>query len=161
RGAFPERLATDRLVLSRITEADLPDLTAMYRDARVMAALGGLIAPAEAAERHQRHLDHWARHAFGWWAARSRADGRFVGRGGLRYMPIGGREEVELGYGLVPEFWGQGLAAELAASGVRAGIEALGVPEVAAITLPTNARSRRVMEKVGFRYEREVEHAGL
>ena len=38
----------------------------------------------------------------------------FVGRGGLRRIEIGGRNEIELAYTLTPEFWGQGLATEIA-----------------------------------------------
>jgi RimJ/RimL family protein N-acetyltransferase len=62
---------------------------------------------------------------------------------------------------LVPDFWGRGLATELARESVRVGFGVLGVADLVCFTLPTNARSRRVMEKAGFRYERDVEHAGL
>jgi hypothetical protein len=34
----------------------------------------------------------------GWWVARHRPDRRFVGRGGLRPVVVGGRDEVEVGY---------------------------------------------------------------
>jgi RimJ/RimL family protein N-acetyltransferase len=39
--------------------------------------------------------------------------------------------------------------------------ERLGLEEIVAFTLPHNVASRRVMEKVGFRYERDIEWAGL
>jgi RimJ/RimL family protein N-acetyltransferase len=110
---------------------------------------------------HRRLLGTWERDGFGWWVARHRPDGRFVGRGGLRRIQIGGREEVELGYGLVADFWGRGLATELARASVRVGFEVMGLPDLVSFTLPTNHKSRRVMEKVGFRYERDGEHAGL
>jgi RimJ/RimL family protein N-acetyltransferase len=161
RPAFPERLETARLLLTRPTDADRPDLLAMHSDPRVMATLGGLRTREELDASNDRLLAAWEQAGFGWWIARHRADGRFVGRGGLRRLPINGRGEVEVGYGLVAEFWGQGLATELAAESVRVGFEVLGVPELVCFTLPTNTRSRRVMEKAGFRYERDGEHAGL
>ena len=34
-------------------------------------------------------------------------------------------------------------------------------PEIGSWTLPTNLASQRVMEKLGFRYERDFEFAGL
>ncbi len=37
----------------------------------------------------------------------------------------------------------------------------LGVREVISLTLHDNRASRRVMEKLGLRYERDVTHAGL
>ena len=155
---FPERLETPRLLLCRPTNADLPDLTAMHTDPRVMATLGGLRTTDELGAMHRRLFACWERDGFGWWVARHLPDGRFVGRGGLRRVHVGGRDEVEVGYGLVPDFWGQGLATELARESVRVGFEVLGLPS---FTLPTNGRSRRVMEKSGFRCERGVEHAGL
>jgi hypothetical protein len=66
-----------------------------------------------------------------------------------------------VGYGLAAAFWGQGLATELARKSVWVGFETLGLSELVCFTLPTNGRSRRVMEKSGFRYERAFEHAGL
>jgi RimJ/RimL family protein N-acetyltransferase len=38
------------------------------------------------------------------WEARHRPNGRFVGRGGLRRVQVGGRDEVEVAYALVPAF---------------------------------------------------------
>jgi ribosomal-protein-alanine N-acetyltransferase len=158
---FPEQLQTPRLVLTRMTDADFPDLLVMHQDPRVMATLGGLRSIEELQTRHQYHLNHWREHGFGWWVARSPADGRLVGRGGLRRAVIDGQHEIEVGYGLMAEFWRQGLATEMAAASVRVGFEVLQVPELVSFTLPTNKGSRGVMEKVGFRYEKDVEWAEL
>ncbi len=68
---------------------------------------------------------------------------------------------MEVGYGLTAAFWGQGLATELAQEAVRVGFELLCLSELVSFTLPTNTRSRRVMAKAGFRYERDIEYAGL
>ncbi len=158
---FPERVETPRLLLLRPTEADLSDLVAMHTDPQVMATLGGLRSPEELEATHRRLFACWERDGFGLWVARHRPESRFVGRGGLRRVQIGGRDEVEVAYALVPDFWGQGLATELARESVRVGFEVLGLRDVVSFTLPTNARSRRVMEKAGFRYERDGEHASL
>ena len=69
--------------------------------------------------------------------------------------------EVEAGWAIVPKRWGEGLATELARASVSTAFEQLGLGEVVAFTLPDNAASRRVMEKVGLTYERDIEHAGL
>jgi RimJ/RimL family protein N-acetyltransferase len=159
---FPiDELRTARLFLTRMREDDWPDLQRMYLNPRVMATLGGIRAEEQTRELLRRHLSHWQEHGFGWWVAREPATGAFAGRGGLRRMIIGGSEEVEVGYGFLPEFWGRGLATELAAESVRVGFEVLGLSELVSMTLPSNRASRRVMEKVGFRYERDVVHAGL
>jgi [ribosomal protein S5]-alanine N-acetyltransferase len=158
---FPERLETSRLILTRPTDADMPDLVAMHTDPKVMATLGGLRTPEGLVALHDRLFGTWARDGFGLWVARHRTDGRFVGRGGLRRVQVGGGDEVEVGYGLMAAFWGQGLATELAVESVRVGFEILGLPELVSFTMPTNIGSRRVMEKAGFRYERDIEYANL
>src|SRR5262249_56597979 len=85
----------------------------------------------------------------------------FLGRGGLRYQIVDGREEVELGYGFAPEAWGRGLATELAHESVRVAFDVLKLPELICFALPTNRASQRVMEKVGFTFERGGIWAGL
>ena len=84
-----------------------------------------------------------------------------VGRGGLQYTYAPGLNEVEAAWAIVPERWGQGLATELAGAAVAAAFEELELPWIIALALPHNFASRRVMEKTGFTYERDIEYAGL
>jgi RimJ/RimL family protein N-acetyltransferase len=156
-----DELRTARLLLTRMREDDWPDLHGMYFNPRVMATLGGLRSEEQTRELLRGHFAHWEEHGFGWWVARDSSTGAFAGRGGLRRRIVGGLEEVEVGYAFLPEFWGRGLATELAAESVRVGFEVLGLKELVGMALPTNRASRRVMEKVGFRYERDIVHADL
>jgi ribosomal-protein-alanine N-acetyltransferase len=160
-GPFPEHLTTRRLTLRRMRRADYPDYLAMNQDPRVMATLGGLQPEKELARRHQFNLDHWDKHGFGWWSAYVGSNGRYAGRGGLRRIVLEGRDEMELGYGFVPDFWGQGIATEFALATVQVGFDVLDLAEMVCFTLPTNKASRRVMEKVGFVYERDGTWADL
>jgi [ribosomal protein S5]-alanine N-acetyltransferase len=91
---------------------------------------------------------------------RDRADGRFVGRAGLLNTYVGGNDEVELAYGLMAEYWGRGLATEMAKEVLSVAFEQFGLADVVCFTLTTNRASQRVMEKAGFEYERDVVHAG-
>jgi RimJ/RimL family protein N-acetyltransferase len=158
---IPESVRTPRLLLTRIGPADLADLARMYADPRVTATLGGVRSADQTATYLAAQTAHWDAHGFGLWAARDPATGAFVGRGGLRHATVEGRPEVEVAYGLMSEFWGRGLATELARESVRVGFTDLQLPDLACFTLTTNAASRRVMEKAGFRYERDVVYADL
>jgi [ribosomal protein S5]-alanine N-acetyltransferase len=93
-------------------------------------------------------------------AERLRAD-HFVGRAGLHSANVGGDEEVELAYALMAEYWGRGLATEMAEAIMVVAFERLRMKEVVCFTLTTNRASQRVMEKAGFEYERDIVHAGL
>jgi ribosomal-protein-alanine N-acetyltransferase len=156
-----ENLRTARLQLRRIQPADLDDFVRMYADPQVMATLGGV----RTAEWTTKYLDtqmaHWQQHGFGFWTIRDATTGQFAGRGGLRHAVVEGKPEIELGYGFLPAFWGRGLATEFARESLRVGFAELGLVEIVCFTLPTNAASKRVMEKVGFRYERDIVHFDL
>lgn len=159
---------TDRLRAARLRDGDFDDLRRLHRDPRVMATLapaghpaGGVLTDEETKQFLRHNLDHWDRHGYGLWTFRDREGGRFVGRGGLRHVHIGGNDEVELGYALMADAWGRGLATELARAVARVGFAQLGLPDIVCFTLTTNRASRRVMEKAGFRHERDLVHAGL
>lgn len=158
---LPEKFRTQRLLLTRIGADDIDDMLRMHRDERVARTLGGPRPDAEV-EALVRELEaHWERHGYGWWVLRDPESSRFIGRGGLRQVRVAGQSEVEVAYGLLPEWWGRGLATELARVAVAQGFVALGLDEVVSYTLPGNRASRRVMEKAGFAFERDIEHAGL
>ncbi len=158
-----ETLRTRRLVLTRIglRPDDRADLRRMHRDPEVMATLGGVRSDELTDEILDQLTLHWREHGFGYWMAHDAADGAFVGRGGLRQVAIAGVPEIEVGYALLPPYWGRGLATELAGECVRVGFEELACIDLVAFTLPTNVRSRRVMERLGFVYERDVMWAGM
>jgi RimJ/RimL family protein N-acetyltransferase len=158
---FPEELTTSRLELTRIREGDLPEFLSFYQDEQTTATLGGRRSADWVRQWLDRQLEHWQQNGFGLWTMRARASGAFVGRGGLRRVLIEGQDEIELGYGLLPAFWGQGLAGEMSREALRLGFELLGLSSIVSFTLPTNLRSRRVMEKVGLQFERDVIWADL
>ena len=159
-----ERVETDRMVLERLRLEHAPEQLALLRDPRVSATLWVASEPlgeAEVIEGLKAKVEHWERHGFGIWLLRDRETGDMVGRGGLQYTYTAGLHDVEAGWAFVPERWGQGLATELAHACVEVAFEQLDLLEIIAFTLPDNVASRRVMEKAGFEYERDIVHAGL
>src|SRR5215210_5618541 len=152
---------TDRLLAERLREEHLREIRRMHRDPSVMATLGGLRSEEETAHYLRDNLDHWDRYGYGMWVFSDRAYGRFVGRAGLRNTHVGGNDEVELAYALTAEYWNRGLATEMVGAILELAFERLGLTDLVCFTLPSNRASRRVMEKAGFGYERDVVHAGL
>jgi RimJ/RimL family protein N-acetyltransferase len=71
---------------------------------------------------------------------------------GLAYTPLEAHFTpcVEIGWRLAFQHWGCGLATEGARASLRYGFEQLKLPEILALTVPANVRSRRVMEKLGM-----------
>ena len=115
----------------------------------------------EVADSLQAKIDHWERHGFGLWLLADRKTGEILGRGGLQYTYVEGMNEIEAGWAIVAKRWGQGLATELAFACVEVGFHDLDLHRIVAFALPDNIASRRVMEKAGFKFQREIIHAAL
>ena len=151
---------TDRLLLSRISVDDVSDVFRLHSDPVAMSTLGGV----RTLERSQADVEalsrHWLEHGFGPWIARKVGTGEFVGMGGLRRVMVEETAEIEIGYALMHTFWGLGLATELARTAAHVGFDTLDLQTLVSFTLPTNLRSRRVMGKAGFCYERDFIYKG-
>ena len=159
-----DRIETERMILERLRLEHAPEQMRLLLDPRVSAPLWARAQPpteADVLDGLDAKVDHWERHGFGMWLLRDRDTGEMVGRGGLQYTYTAGLNDVEAGWAVVPERWGQGLATELAHACVDTAFDQLGLLEIVAFTLPDNLPSRRVMEKAGFAYERDIVHAGL
>ncbi len=66
-------------------------------------------------------------------------------------------EDVDIGYAFLPEFWSKGYAVESAAGVISYAFESLSLSRILAITNPDNHASIRVLEKLGFEYQRTIQ----
>ena len=146
------RRATERLVLREWRDEDRAPFAALNADARVVEFLSKPLDRAESDAFVDRIIGHWADDGHGLWAVEVRDDGRFIGFVGLAapnfeaaFTPC-----VEVGWRLSPEAWGHGYATEAAREALRFGFEDLDLMEIVSFTVPANARSRAVMERIGL-----------
>jgi RimJ/RimL family protein N-acetyltransferase len=65
-------------------------------------------------------------------------------------------DDVDLGYAILPPYFGQGYAHEAAAASVAYARETVGLRRLVAITSPGNAASAALLEKIGMRFDRLV-----
>ncbi len=154
---------TERFVGRPICEGDLSDLCRLHADRRVMATLSadGEPLPRDHVEKRlRRALQHWDEHGYGIWVFRT-PRGDFVGRAGIQHRRIDDADEVEILYALIPEYWGSGAATEIARCLVDTAVGAAGLSELICFALADNHAWKRVMEKVGFRLERDFTHLEL
>ena len=141
-------LVTPRLRMRPFTEDDVDALHAVFGHPEVTAWID-MPTRGRAAEMIAKHVAHQAAHGFGQWAAEDRATGRLVGEVGIQFLE--GGPDVEIGWVIARERWGEGLATEAAAPWLDVAWDELGLDEVLAVIRPENAASRRVAEKLGMR----------
>jgi [ribosomal protein S5]-alanine N-acetyltransferase len=137
----------------------------LFADRAVAATLwpgphGGPRSERQASAILATDLLHWQQESFGPWLFFETTTGVFVGRCGLRRATVLGRRSVELLYAVRSDSWGEGHATEMATVAM-AHARRLGLEEVLGFTATTNGASRRVLEKVGMRFETIFEHAGV
>jgi RimJ/RimL family protein N-acetyltransferase len=166
-------LDTPRLRLRPLAASDEADLVALDSDPEVMRYVGsppGVTSPAETAERARRRIRESERGDYaplGFWRIEARTDGTFHGVGALIRMPDTednrhrGALDVEVAYRLARSAWGRGLATEAARAALAYGFGEAGLHRIVAVTRPEHARSRHVLEKLGMRYERDVDVFGI
>ncbi|MBX3579809.1 MAG: GNAT family N-acetyltransferase [Rhizobiaceae bacterium] len=154
-------LTTERLILRPWTEADLDDVLRLHAHAEVTRHLpGGEPWTREvAAENLAGWMRHYKTHGFGKLKMLRREDGLFVGRAGVAFMEEA--DAFELGYTIAPAFQGRGYATEIAAALARWFLTSGVRDRLIAISHVDNAPSRRVLEKIGMRFERNATLASL
>lgn len=140
-------LETPRLVFRPFTLADFELLAGLHRDPEVGRYMGGVWTDARIAEALDRFVAEQAARGHSKWAAFTR-DGAFVGRAGVSLWPATG--ELELGYSLAPEVWGQGLATEAARAVADWAFANTDVGHLIAFTDLQNHGSLRVLERIGM-----------
>jgi ribosomal-protein-alanine N-acetyltransferase len=156
-----DRIETGRLVLTRVTVEHLPFLAVMWQDPDVVVTLGGPRDRDAVAATVDRWGAHWDRFGYGAYVVADRETGTCAGWAGLMCTDTGGVGGTELLYALAPAWRGRGFATEAGDALLDVAFGALGLETVVAYTLPHNRGSRAVMERLGFVYDGEVEHAGL
>ena len=65
--------------------------------------------------------------------------------------------DVDIGFAFLPDFWNQGFAWEAAAAVMKYGQETLQLKRISAITNPDNDASIKLLQRLGFTFERLIE----
>lgn len=132
-------------------DADLPAFTAMNADINVMRFFVAPLNAEESRQALQRVRQTIDERGWGWWAVE--VDGEFAGFTGLsepafvtHFTPC-----IEIGWRFLPEYWGRGIAFAAAQKAEGYAFRVLLLDQLVSFTTETNLRSRRLMERLGFR----------
>ena len=159
-------IETERLLLRLPRADDAPDLAAVYGDPEAVRYIGdGTTSTlADVEEAIPRWLARWEQWGVGFFSLERHEDRRVLGRSGfLRWDPetweVDG-PETEIGWMLGQEHWGHGYATEAALALRDWALRERGLTRLISLIQHGNVRSVRVAEKLGERYERDVEVRG-
>lgn len=148
-------LTTDRLRLRRLTLDDAPFILDLVNQPSWLENIGDKgVHDLDGARDYLRNgpLAMYEDHGFGLYCIERADDGTAMGMCGLIKRDT--LDDVDIGYALLPQYWGQGYAREAAHATLQHGLRDFGLQRVVAITSPGNASSARLLESLGFRLER-------
>jgi len=153
-------IETERLTLRNWRAEDRAPFKALCNSPEVMACLGGIASDEQIDAGIARIQACAEANGFCFWAMERRADSAFLGFCGLKIalepgLPVEG--EIEIGWRLRQDAWGQGYAREAALASLRWAWANLPAPRVIAMTVAANRRSWGLMERIGMTRRAELD----
>jgi len=153
---------TARLLVRPWSADDAEGVFAIYRDPEVTRFLGNSPTQLNLADS-RAWLDriavrNVAAGGLGMWAVVVKATG--VPIGSIGFGSLDGGPEIEIGYHLARDAWGQGYATELAQAALRYGFTTLCLTRIVGVTFPENVASQRVLTKAGLWHQGRGQYYG-
>lgn len=154
------RIDSGRLWLRPFTLDDAPAFLELVSQPEVIRYVGSpplrTLDEARAALQ-AAPLQDYATHGYGRLACVDKASGAVIGFCGVKY--IAELDDNELGYRLLPQYWGQGLATEAGRAVMADARERLGLRRLIGLVHPDNLASVQVLSRLGFARERRTRMA--
>lgn len=145
-------ITTKRLVLRNWHESDLDAMAAVNADPKVIEYLGGPRDRENTRLFIEGSIQLFERVGYCFFAMELKATGELIGFTGM--APVGAEmpfaPAIEIGWRIASQHWGQGYAPEAAKALIKFAFKRPEITELVAFTATTNAKSIRVMEKLGM-----------
>ena len=107
----------------------------------------------------ERQVKLYADRGFCRWRVLEAASGEFIGFCGVGFWRDA--PDPEIGWWLARRYWGRGFATEAGRCALRDAFERVALERVISVAMVENTASRRVMEKLGLRWQCDFEHEGV
>ena len=154
-------LETPRQILREFTPYDADALELILSDPETMRFYPSPFDRPGVEQWIERNMKRYAKDGHGLWALVLKSSGEMIGDCGLTVQEVDGLDEVEVGYHVRRDLWGQGLATEAARACRDYGFAHWPVERVISLIRPENLPSRRVAEKNGMTVWKEIVWRGL
>jgi [ribosomal protein S5]-alanine N-acetyltransferase len=139
-------LETERLILRKLTVGDSEFILELLNDPSWLRFIG------------DKGVAMYERLGFGLYLTALKGEGVSIGICGL--IKRDSLEDVDIGFAFLPKFRGEGYAYESASAAMEYGRRTFGLNRIVAITAPDNCDSAKLLEKLGFSFERMVKLSG-
>jgi [ribosomal protein S5]-alanine N-acetyltransferase len=149
---FPT-IKTARFLLRQFNEADLEKVYTGLSDPHVIKYYGVHYTSLEETRKQIHWFTQLEKKGTGiWWAVCSPDNKSFYGAAGLNDLHEKDRR-AEIGFWLLPQFWGQGIMGEVVPFVVEYGFHKLGLHRIEAFVETENLNCKKLMDKLDFTLE--------
>ncbi len=148
---------TERLLISKFSLDDAPFFLKLVNTPNWIKYIGDRnLKTVEDAENYLTNgtLKSYKEHGFGFYKLQEKQQHKTIGTCGL--IKREQLNDVDLGFAFLPGFEGKGFGYEASKAVLKLAKEEFGLKKLAAITLPTNTNSKKLLKKLGFTYEKRV-----
>ncbi len=151
-----EEIETCRLQLRHFTPNDADDLYRIYSQPDLFKYMSNdkPLLWEQARAVINSLTENWQQHQFGVWAVVYKNHQELIGHCGFKFLE--NTKEIQIGYILLKSYWNMGLGTEAAKASLEYAFEIANLERIVAVAKPENIASRRVMEKVGMKYEKDA-----
>jgi ribosomal-protein-alanine N-acetyltransferase len=160
---YLSNLSTERLNIRPLTIADIQAWAAFFEGNDGLKFF--TFDPNQPSEEKARswidkQLWRYKENLFGHLALTDKQTGNLIGQCGLLTQEVDGKAEIEIGYHVLPQYWGKGLATEAARALKQFAWDNAISDTLISIIHVDNIRSQRVAEKNGMQRTIKTEFQG-
>lgn len=158
-----DALSTPRLHFRQLTLEDKPLLKEFFASEEAIRFYPDIVVndPSEPERWITRQMNRYKDFGTGLFGIFKKDTGEYVGQCGLLVQEVDGITELEVGYNLLPRFWGNGYATEAAVSCKEYAFRNRLAPSIISIIDIGNVNSQRVAKRNGMKREKQTEWKGL
>jgi [ribosomal protein S5]-alanine N-acetyltransferase len=146
-------IKTDRLLLRQFTSTDIDNVFEGLSNPNVIKFYGVSYHSLEATRTQMKFFSDLEEHGTGiWWAVCSMDDKVFYGAAGLNSLSKQ-HKKAEIGFWLLPPFWGKGIMTEAIPLICNYGFDHLKLHRIEGIVETENINSKKILTKLEFQHE--------
>jgi len=154
---IPVTITTERLSLELMTIQDHPFMRELMNTQGWLTFIGDRnIHSDEDAIAYINKINNTAN--FTYWMVRLKQPGKSIGV--ISFLKRNYLQHFDIGFAFLPEYCGQGFAYEAAAEVLSIVKRLPAYATVLATTIPANVSSIKLLTRLGFRFEKEIEEGG-
>lgn len=156
-------IESERLGFRNWKERDLELLLTLNTNLQVMKYFPAVLTVEENKMFYKKMKENIEKDGYSFFCVEEKFSKNFIGLIGINKITFDGelKDKFEIGWRLLPQYWGKGYATEGAKKMIEFGFKGLNLMEIFAFTYVNNINSFKVMERAGMKKVMEFNHPRL